>query len=426
MPAPAIIREPSSGKRPDPDFAVLFRSGDYDALVRKALPLAAGDSVAARYLVWTVCEYANPFVFGSDTVGLIEAAAVGGDPYALLAKGCFELYTQPHSDSCSVAAECFSRALGLGVQEAGVALAQMCRRGELGTVDALRAESLMSDAREHGCGFAFRTELRDMVFGRPWLEADPGEALRQAGELAEGDPENPWWPYIQGCAQRECGSLSSSAGYFGKAAGLGLRVAWGDLAVALSHDDSFRLTDRDLFLETLSRGAGLEDHSCLFLLAMYGIEGFENLPASERAEASRQFVSALEKACSRGSLAAAEVLGDVFLEGRYGVGRDIHAAWTWYCRGAALANDSCYSSMFDMVRGGLVEKDLGFRDMCALQGARLGNRKMLSETVVAYSQGRLSEYADEIESLYAPVFDSPDGDGADDIPDDDGRYDAYA
>lgn len=80
--------------------------------------------------------------------------------------------------------------------------------------------------------------------------------------------------------------------------------------------------------------------------------------------------------------------------------------------------------MFDMIRDHYIDKPQEFRDMLALYGTRAGSRRLLSETVIAYTYGRLTEYAAEIEQLYEPVFDNEEYD--EDFPDDDGRFDAYS
>ena len=98
--------------------------------------------------------------------------------------------------------------------------------------------------------------------------------------------------------------------------------------------------------------------------------------------------------------------------------------------------------MFIMSLNGDISDEGGngqyFRDMCAVYGARFGSSDMLNEAVIAYTHGRLTAFASEIEQYYMPVFDKnyrsldssvrqeePDGADVDECPDDDGRYDAY-
>lgn len=86
---------------------------------------------------------------------------------------------------------------------------------------------------------------------------------------------------------------------------------------------------------------------------------------------------------------------------------------------AALAEAWRYG---DMVYYHDKDVDLQFRDMLALKGTRLGSRHLLNQTVIAHTEGRLDDYATKIERYYDPVFD----DDGNDLPDDDGRFDAWA
>jgi hypothetical protein len=47
----------------------------------------------------------------------------------------------------------------------------------------------------------------------------------------------------------------------------------------------------------------------------------------------------------------------------------------------------------------------------------------MRQVVAIYKSGRLTDFAAEIEQYYLPVVEAMDDD---DMPDDDGRYDAYA
>lgn len=85
-----------------------------------------------------------------------------------------------------------------------------------------------------------------------------------------------------------------------------------------------------------------------------------------------------------------------------------------------------------MLHDHFIDRDDAEKDMIALKGARLGSKRLIGETVMAYTYGRLAEYAAEIERYYEPVFDNPefacseDDTFDDEFPDDDGRFDAYA
>ena len=93
-----------------------------------------------------------------------------------------------------------------------------------------------------------------------------------------------------------------------------------------------------------------------------------------------------------------------------------------------------FEKMFAMVHDHYIDAEQSFCDHLAINGARLGSKKLLAETVMAYTHGRLTEYAAEIEQYYCPVFDSDDftidddnnGDETPEPTDDDGRFDAWA
>ncbi|MBR6304291.1 MAG: hypothetical protein IKR37_01525, partial [Paludibacteraceae bacterium] len=108
-------------------------------------------------------------------------------------------------------------------------------------------------------------------------------------------------------------------------------------------------------------------------------------------------------------------------------------AFAYYTTGAMHFSVGSAEQLWQMMHEHLVERDLEYQDSIALRGARTGSKKLLMETVIAHQEGRLAEFADEIEKYYVPIFDSPDfhidGDDLPDDdpdPDDDGRYDSWA
>ena len=63
----------------------------------------------------------------------------------------------------------------------------------------------------------------------------------------------------------------------------------------------------------------------------------------------------------------------------------------------------------------------------AICGARLESQKLINAVVEAYRHGRLTEFAAEIEQYYIPAY-APDFEEEmeeEELPDDDGRYDAF-
>lgn len=352
-----------------PDFGRMFVDGSYNALVLNALPVAGTDPDAARCLIWAFTEYANHFLVDGAALSEIGRLALEGDRYALLLKGCREFYTRPCEDSWDVALDCFSRACGAGLEEARVFLALMSRRGKDGDADLPRARALLAEALEAGCGFAVKVSLADRIYGRAGTEANPAVVAEEVSRLEESEPMNPWWPYLKACALQKTGGMAASAGAYRRAAELGMRIAWSDLAVVGTHDDNFKVIDRTAYVRALEEGVRHRDYFSKYLLAVSAVEDIETRSAYAQYVAACQLQADLETAYSWGSSEAAEMLGDISLEGEYGTVTDISGAWKWYCRGAALGNGSCYSKMYGMVLDGHVDKDRDFLEMCARRGA---------------------------------------------------------
>ena len=66
-----------------------------------------------------------------------------------------------------------------------------------------------------------------------------------------------------------------------------------------------------------------------------------------------------------------------------------------------------------------------FKYEAMIRSLRLGNEDMLPRVVEAYKNGHFTEYAAEIEQYYLPKYQDSDITN-DELPDDDGRFDAWA
>ena len=152
-------------------------------------------------------------------------------------------------------------------------------------------------------------------------------------------------------------------------------------------------------------------------------------------ELAAGIVDMFEKAYSWGDSYAAVMLGNIFYYGDTNQEENDNAAFSWYAKAALWDCSEAYEKMFAMVHDHYIDAELSFVDNLALNGARLGSKKLLAETVMAYTHGRLTEFAAEIEQYYCPIFDSDDftiDDTSNDDndtpepPDDDGRFDAWA
>lgn len=406
-----------------PSWVEMAAHGSFSAIVLNALPAADSDPGAARHFLRILSMSANLFLLTPAAVGLIKEYAEKDNMYALFALGRYHLATRIDEDSLDKAKACLRKAHALGLPEATAALAQMYAYGDFGLVDRTKSRALLAKALDKNCDYAAELHLRNIIFGLHGHESNPGKAIEITGKLISEDikrfgkgGENPMWYYWRACAK----GFRAGEDDFRKAAEAGVLPAFSDMAIACSHNDQGELTDRDAYIKALEYGKSRGDIMCVYLYAMSRVDSYDDMPGYKKELESARLIANLEYAFSLGSNFAAETLGDIYYHGLYGIGEDNSQAWQWYAQGALLYNADCYEKMFDMIRDHYVDKDEDFKDMIALEGARLGSDKLVNETVIAYTYGRLTGFAAEIEQYYVPLFDN-----AEENDDDDGRFDAY-
>lgn len=413
------------------DFGEMYRHGSYNVLTAKALPLLGNDSTATMWFLRVFSTYECMFMLDSNILDVLRKHARVGNRYALFAIGRYNICVRPMYDSDRKAEEYFASAYSEGLPEAAAALSRMYAMGETGLVDRLKAKELLMEAMEKECDFAAQIHLTNMIFGRYGYRAEPEKAKEILDSLIERDERrqveaNPQWYHMRGMALRQFKSLSAARKDFETAASLGLVTAWSDCALACGYNDMDELVDREACMKVLETGIWYRDDFSFYMKAVLEAEEYDGLSEWKKCYAREKLKDTLEKSYRLGSSAAAELLGDIYYNGWYDMPEDNGLAWQWYARGSILVSFSCYEKMFDMVLNHYVEEDTTFRDDLAIRGARYGSERLLNETVIAYSQGRLTAYAAEIEQYYVPVFDAGDRDGdEEEYPDDDGRFDAY-
>ncbi len=422
-----------------PSWNEMRSHGSLSALVLRALPIISANSgdgaaVAARQFLRIFTAPDNLFLLNGEAVRFIEEYAAAGNKYALYALGRYHQCTQIDKDSHRLAQKYAIEAYGKGLAEAGVQLSQMYRNGDMDVVDRAKSDCLLGEALNKKCDYAAEVYLNRLIFGLFGVEANPQKALQLVDGIIAGDialcgegNENPMWYYCRGCAKQQISGLSSAKEDYRKAADMGVIYAWADVAISNSYNDDFELIDKAAFLRSVKYGAKKRDCLCRCLYALAKVEDYENMSEYKQAIERKNLIVNLEAASSLGPFPAAEELGDIYYYGKYGVEEDDQKAWEWYSKGALMHSVTCYEKMFDMVHDHYIDADPDFVDMVVISGARLGSEKLLNETVMRYTYGRLTEFAAEIEQYYVPVFDAEEGhsDAEDAGPDDDGRFDAY-
>lgn len=416
-----------------PSWSEMYKKSSFNALVFNALPHLNEITDAKKWFLRTCSVMGNMFLLQPVVVNAIKESAESGNPCSLFAYGRYHLCTQPDVNSTDIAIKCFIKACSKGLAEAAVALSMAWDYGETGMVDREKSKVLLTEALNKGCEYAGEYQIRKMVYGLCGARKDPEKAIGICEKLIaeqmleSGKSEvNPLWFYYLGTAKQMLYGWSHGADELQTAACAGVIMAYGDLAIAVSYDDNENLVDKSAYKAAIIQGTVKRDHFCSYLLAIAKVEDFNNMSVFNQTIASKQLIIDLEKAYKLGSNSAAEEIGDIYFYGKYGIEEDNEKAFEYYAKGALYNSPSCCEKMFDMIHDHYIDKQQEFTDMIALKGARLGSEKLLNETVMAYTYGRLTEFASEIEQIYIPVFDKEnDDDYNDDTVDDDGRFDAY-
>lgn len=414
------------------DFAGMFLRSSYNALVYNALPLLNSDSEAVKYFLRIFTEYSNIFLMSDDTIETLWLYADGGNKYACYAYGYYHLMANPDAKSAQLAEDYLTKAYDNGVQEAAVALAIMYRYGDIGFVDRLKAKSLLMEALEKENYYAAVVHVKDIIHGRFNVEADPKKAISILNMLIEKEPDNPKWYHLRADAKQEL-SLPDAKDDYLYAAENGILTAWGDWAYACSFDEKGEFIGLYKSQDILKRGCDNRCYHSIYLSAIYKLDGYDNLPEYRKLFQRDSAIKLLEQAFHFGSSDAAIFMGDIYYNGYYDIEEDDEKAWTWYVMAAMLMNATAYEKMFYMIEDGIIEEEQSFTDYCAISAARLGSDKMLRKIVKAYFDGRLTEYAAEIEQYYIPKYNTLEDEleeenenfDDDDYDEEDGRYDAY-
>lgn len=332
-----------------------------------------------------------------------------------------------------------------GSMEAAAELSELCYKGIGGPVDRERASKLLEESVAAGCDYGRRIMYRILIYGQRGLKADPQRVLDDviaaiADREKNGLEPDPWLAYYRGCAVEQLEGRIAAKPFYEEAAQGGIIRAWLDLVAAYGYGDNEELTDSDAYRQYLVKGAEHKSADCALFLTLEGMSRYDELPMFTRLFALKQFFIDMKKAYYHGSDCAAVFLGDIYYYGEYDQEPNMAEAWSWYEKAAERRNVSALEKMFAMIKHGRVERSQEEADEIALKGARLDSKYLLAEAVIAFTQGRLQEHADEISRYYEPIFDSddffdrwsaPENDtwvhiDDDDLPDDDGRFDAYS
>lgn len=366
------------------------------------------------------------FQMDGDTISMLQTQAEQGDKDALYGLGRYLYVVRPKEDSIDLAFDYLKKAYSLGQYDAAAALSIIYEEGACCPIDPIKAQQLLNESLDNGSLFAVVSYAYALICGTLTFKKDLDMALEIIDiALSSSTFEDEllgYLLYLKAWAKQERHDIDFSPELYAKAIEHGCTCAWRWYADALYIDENGQIKDNDKYLQILHEGAQAGDAESMtmhtYLLSLSDKAGQDD---------NKNLVNAYMEAFSLGSCTAAFIIAQTYYNGWDGVEVSVEKAWKWYLEASRYNHIASLEAMHDMC---CVTHDVDLPieqvDTIALLGARFGSTKLLGRTVVAYSEGRLTRHAAEIEKYYIPIYDAtaePDLD--DDYPDDDGRYDAY-
>ena len=441
----------------------LLYNGHYDELVKQTLPLLSSDKDAECAFLRLFMQKPAILLLCPHTMmqDLFEEADKGNKYalYAVARRVAFEAETE---NAPWVSFRHMEAAAEQGLPDALAGLAMCYEFGDLGSVDRSKADTLLSQAIEKGSELAKMYTVKDLCFGRRFKPAQPERALEMvnrliAEDIAQNRPVNGLWYYYKACAlEMQCGRIQAVEDYK-KALDLGVLNAYTDLLLAAGYGDGEEaFTPTENYQQYLLQGMKKRFYGAFYMNGILLMERYYALENAYREQGIRATSSVHEilhdihesihaqfsRAARLGDSTAYEQLGDMYYEGSYGFEQNYEKAFTCYSCGVERDGVGSMEKLWKMMHRHLIDRPLEYVDQVALWGARHESKLLLAEVVIAKQEGRLAEYADEIEHYYEPLFDAPEftldndedwrvtiddllNDPDESEPDDDGRWDAY-
>ena len=399
----------------EPRYGEMYDNLCFDELVTTALTFSNEMSEkAAKYFLRVFYLGCSVFRLSDKTIEMIRSAADAGNRYAQFAYGRYHTIKNVDKDSVATSLRYLQLAQEQGLYDATAAISEAWEYGDMGLVNRSKAKQLLLEALEHESDLAAIIQLKNLIFGhlgsmpQPQLAIDIVRGLRDRD--ARAAMPSGIWHYYYALALKQLGKGDDARTYFIYASQMGVIKAWYELALMKAeYNDDGKVVNISEFREALSEGAKHHNADCLTMLAAIECDDFPNLSDEERTdELGAEIVSMFEKAYYMGDAYAAVVLGDIYYHGALNQTENNEEAWMWYARAALRGVSLAYEKMFDMVKDNYIDADQSFCDQLALNGVRQGSEYLLAETVKAYKQGRLTEYAAEIEQYYCPIVNSDD------------------
>lgn len=386
--------------------------------LKSTLPKAANDPKAAREFLEQLYIYEEMFYIDDDTLEMIKEYSDKGNGYAHFAYARYHACTSPAEDSQIIEMEYYKKAYANGIADAGAGLALATYYGRGCHPDRERYKELIEEARAAGSRFATYLIIRETLYGWRKRQMNPGKALTMINKLIEQDGEECIiWNTLKAQAIETIYGLSAATPYLENLAEKGSISGWNRLFIAKSYNDNFERYDEDILNEEIKKAMEMES-------------GFAYYIKAELEEYNEKSVPLLEKAFKLGDDGSACRIGDLYF---YNLEKDENPflkAQEYYLKGLKYDNTQCAEKLVEMSEKGYAELDESTLENIIIVGARIESERLIVKAVESYREGGMEQYAQEIEKYFVPEYDKLKDiefeDHFPDMPDDDGRNDAYA
>lgn len=411
------------------DYLKLLYEGRYDELVQETFPILESDKDAERAFLRLFLQKQTTMLLNEHTTRHdLFKAAEQGNKYAQYAIARRIYFENDIEEAPWISRRNMKAAAEQGLPDAIAGLAMTYEYGDIGGVDRDKADELMEQARSLGSELAYRCQIKDWCFGHRFIAPDPKRVIELcnaciAADEAAGIDVNGHWYYYRACAIETLGGRAEAVEDYKRALDLGILNAYADLILAAGYDEkgvSFSPTPE--YHEYICRGMAVPYGGAFYLDALRIMSQYDSMEESfknRNLELSAPYYDLLCKchdtihrqlsnAARLGDVAAWELLGDIYHDGLYGFAKHKKKAMVCYEEGIKQDSASCMEKLWKMMHKHEIDKPIDFVDQVALWGARHESKLLLAEVVIAKQEGRLSEFADEIEKYYEPVFDAPE------------------
>lgn len=390
------------------------------------------DDHAKRLLMKLVNQYHRVRLISDEQIkrNQVESYAEQGYPMAQYVLGRYHQLVKPDKDSIEKAKKWFDAAWESGIGDAAAAKAVMMLDGYYGEVDVDRYNALIKDGLEKGCtsdycSLSFYRLLEHIIFGEYGFDADPQRTIdtvrincgqEESDDIDEMDPA---FYKILGDAYRKLDNKEKAEYYYTKAVDMGYVECCSNCSLLYPPTNDFTHEAWELWEQTNMVGCKLRDPYSYVLASLCFETPYDELPDDKKPERTAQIKETLMKAYALGEELAAFFIGYNHYYGEDGFEQSYDEAWRWFNNAAFWEEPMSFSMAAFMIEQGQAPEqyDQACADYYRLQALRRGDNDQLNKVVEIYRDGRLAEFANEIETRFVPDY-QPDEDIEDDFEED--------